>query len=383
MLWIYHLFKKKNKKNTEKVNNHHRIIDIYLPHYSTFQIFDSHLFYYHYKINFKLDMYNLKQLNYTSKRIYQNDKRSIIKIQLKNKYVLKTIYNLDIIYVKNIFKICNDLKQFDPLQINFVYPILIQSTSRNISLYSFFNGYDLYQCIHSQQIQKKNILHFLSLFESLIIGLSMLNEKEWVHNDIKLENILFHPNHNSFKIIDLEESLNTIDNYIQLEKENKINIGCDKQDLYYYYIWPIDRWFKYHSNEMMLDYHLIPEFYIKSLDFSHYDILLILFSIKYRQKIYSTTPFTSENILYIEYSHSSTRSYTQYKEYFQKLDIYSLGIVFSELFCVFQYTNQKLHQHIFHLRNKMIEPNYKKRFSIQQIHSYYKSNISPFLSTSL
>jgi len=377
-------------KSTLKINLYNK----YKKYHSTFFFFDCFLHYYNWYENYINNDKQYISIYHPSKTIiYQNKYKIIYNLSLKKQYIIKQYFFKD--YGTTASKIISEIikhnkwiRDIDPLFVHFQYALKIELVSCQLITYTYNEGIDLHLLLNKQIIPSKSIKSFIKPFYHLIQAFIILNQNKYIHNDIKLENIIYCPSMHIFKIIDHDESLGTISEYIEYEKKNIMSFDCLKENLPYYEIWPVDRYFQYQSTKCLLELSNNERFVIRSIDFNEVYLQYLLFIQQNKVPIvYTDNHFVNKSIKHLlNYRPKTDRQLIQY---FEKLDIYSLGIAFSEFFCHSFFFQRKednpthssslilysIYSKFIYLRDKMIEPNYHKRFSIYQVEQYFKKNI--------
>ncbi len=217
------------------------------------------------------------------------------------------------------------IKKIKDINVNNIFSIpFYESCPKNLQLIYKDGGMDLYDFISDNS--RKHFKHILEKMKYICLGIKYLIQNEYVHQDIKLENLVY----NSKKLYLIDFGLLT--HFKDIQK----NISFLKYD---YIIFPPEyKRFVYHDK-------FVP-YFLKNFNNS-----TILGFIK---KIYPTW----KDDLKIK----------NYEIYPDKIDIYSLGIVLTILYKWHGKQNSKIEE----LIKGMICFDPKKRWNIDRVISWFK-----------
>ena len=312
---------------------------------------------------------------------------------------------------KEAIKEINELKKIDKIDKEFIFHIetpkicdiskndyinepgiencnIIRKTNRRDSLVNLeynYGGITLKELLERNLINSEKLIKtYFTNFENLFYGLYQMNKNNFMHNDIKDENIVIHPKDLKIKYIDFGLSRNINKNLSEFE----INIYK-----YGYFAYPFETFllneevynhYKYGSsknidifNSMKLEYEFGFTPYINRKYISGY------------YKLYETT-WLNDKREYIELIKNT--NYEEFKnELLKKLDIFSLGLVlmksyyhiFNEKIDLTNIKSKKdnlLKYHLLELINAMTDSFYKERISAKEALRYYRVNIIPLVS---
>ena len=99
-------------------------------------------------------------------------------------------------------------------------PLINSYTSEFYEIEYEYGGIDLDDLFKKYDISKLNIIIFFKKFENIIKGIKTINEKGFLHFDIKLNNILYNPKTKKLYLIDFGLS-NKYDIFFSLKKSYK------------------------------------------------------------------------------------------------------------------------------------------------------------------
>lgn len=227
---------------------------------------------------------------------------------------------------------------------------------------------------------KTNLNNFLLQFYDLIYGLNEMNVNKYIHNDIKIHNIVINP-----------ETLKM--NYIDFGLSSTYKKALDNLESRYswgYFAYPLEtmlttkkiynyvkeknvnKAFRKIKNSYLSSYaKVIDDNYVKNGSFY-------------------TFMWNNERLrkLYINDIHKSSSQKDFAKEIIDKVDVFSLGLVLLQCYVFMHHhrydiSNKPKHgellSHVYGLIMGMVNPYYKLRFSASQCATYYETNILPLI----
>jgi len=374
------------------MNNHNifssKIIHKYPEYPSIYSLFDSFLSYLSWKEAFLRDMQSSSPKSITTISEHQPFLKKISKwTNVQHSYTIKTIYHSP--HFKQYLKNNHRLQEADPLHLFFQYAFHIEYIHSRLTCYYLWTGYELGLYLENKLFQAQEILFYLRRFSHLFQALNCLYRHQLVHYDLKFENIVYCPTQHIFKIIDNEELLGTIDEYINFDKQNYMHALLSKRSVRSFYpVWPLDRYFWKQSSSsngqppfLGISVSDIQPFRIRSLQFNEKRLRRLVQHYHENRcltKYKTNNSFHQANMEYLA-RYKALETLSDYRTYFEKIDVYSLGLVFSEFFCQCEYYPSSFHYAVYHLRDKMIEPDYRRRFSIHDTIDYYEQSILLYL----
>jgi serine/threonine protein kinase len=229
---------------------------------------------------------------------------------------------------------------------------------------------------------EKNIKNFFFSMYNLFVGLDDMYNNDFIHSDIKTQNIVYDPDKMKFNFIDfgLSGTVNKL-----LQKSNSIwgvgyfcypyEVNLLEYDNYYYLKNPETIfWFPRLLNTLYV------RSYAKTIDNK----------IFYNGSIYKPT-WENPNILETYKSLVETLSFDKLsKEIVRKIDVFSMGIVLADVLGVItnkkinatqiSSTSKTLFRSLHSLILNMVNPLYTTRFNATQVLEYYEKNIMPLVT---
>jgi serine/threonine protein kinase len=332
------------------------------------------------KPNIKCDGTFGKKNNITKfffdKNEYISEKKNhekIEKIDKKNVFIVKKINNCKIFLTPEIKSKIINLNLCE-LTNDTVYQITYE-----------YGGIDLYNLFYKKNsiLLKSNLFVFLQNFANIFEGLSKINKNNLFHFDIRINNILYDPIKNKFKIIDFG-FLNNINKYnLFLNHKhpsypNDINILTS---IYYGNFYKDLNLYKLNTNILVSilkkDIAIINLIYEKDKN-PYFQKILVLINEIYNYfniDIFTNFDYTIFEKIYLKQIKLSTI----YKDFGNKIDVYMLGLVLYDIILSI-FINLKnnptiiqIPLEIFHLIKKMVILNPYDRISIQQATKEFKS----------
>lgn len=314
----------------------------------------------------------------------ENNLHNIItNIDKKNKFTIKKISNcklfLDYDIIRKIenFYSCNIYDKY-------IYQIIYE-----------YGGIDLEKLLINDKFKSIDLYDFFQRFSNIFEGISILDENDLVHFDLKLNNILYDLEKNKFVIIDFglmkKKSKLYSYNLIDLFSENQhpfypneiniLNIIINKSDdkklnsmLYYEHFQILIKKLQkiYHNSHDKFFVNYLKTFEKISYQFeneikNNFKSMLSLFKIFFKK--FSNVKFYSENIHNNQINDILNEICNDIKS---KIDVYMLGIVLLEIIInIFIYSNmnktiKKIPIELLYLIQKMISFNPCNRPTIQE-----------------
>jgi|LakMenE18May11ns_1017448.scaffolds.fasta_scaffold9766455_2 serine/threonine protein kinase len=311
------------------------------------------------------------------KKEYISEKKNhekIEKIDKRNSFIVKKITNCKILLTPKIkSKILNlDLCE---LTSDYVYQITYE-----------YGGIDLFNLLSEKYsiLLKINLFVFLQNFANIFDGLSKINKNGLCHFDIKINNILYDPIKNKFKIIDFgflnninKYNLFLYNRYLYFPNDTNILMSIINNNNFYKDL----KYYKLNTNKLVLILKkyivIINEIYEKNKN-PYFQKLLVLINDIYNYfniDIFTNFDYTIFEKIYLKQIKLSTI----YKDFGNKIDVYMLGILLYEflLFIFIKLENNptitKIPLKLFHLIKKMVILNPYDRITIQQATKEFKS----------
>jgi serine/threonine protein kinase len=329
--------------------------------------------------------------------VEETDSNKISKLIIKNEALkeLKELKKIDKIDKKNKYhietpEVCNITKEDyinEPGIENCKLLDKINNKTKLVTLQYNYGGYNLKEVLDNKLLRNQEIIYyFFEKLENLFYGLYHMNKNNFIHNDIKEQNIVVHP-----QTLDIK--------YIDFGLSREINIKIKKDEIfiykYGYYVYPFETYLldekiyniykKGKQDELKTNIFLkMRNDYIKS-----YAIVINDRFIDDKNKLYINT-WTRDKEFYTNIIENT--NYEKFKkELLSKLDVFSLGLLLIK--CYYFIFNERINYDdiksrrkpllqvkLLELIQKMTNSFYKDRISAKESLIYYRENILPLVS---
>tara|TARA_B100001094_G_scaffold325480_1_gene379891 strand:+ start:12031 stop:13113 length:1083 start_codon:yes stop_codon:yes gene_type:complete len=209
-----------------------------------------------------------------------------------------------------------------------------------------------FETIHQNNLEK-DFINFMVKMEPLFLGLTKMDQVDFVHNDIKHTNIVHHKN--KFKYIDF--GLSSLKKYKNFFMERSLS-EYKTERIYYFY--PLEYLYFYNDKQSIQDIKYTIE------KRKNFDLLRDLY------KIFNFDIYDSINDLVIQLLNNEIKEVNM----INKIDVYSLGLQIPLLFYKYSknqypYKESFVIADFYNLFKKMINPNNKLRISADEAYSQF------------